>query len=129
MVAKVRPAVVQVSMVARVRPAMVQVGTGVVVSADGLVMCVAHLGVRAGQAVTFVFPDGRRARGVTLGNDKVGDAGMMRITDRGTWPHVDVAKPEDIKLGEWCVALGYPTSFDQQRHPSVRWGGSTSTTL
>jgi len=112
-------------LVVKVRPAVVQVsgGSGVVVSADGLVMCVAHVGGHAGRSVTFVFPDGRRAQGVTLGNDKMGDAGLMRITDRGQWPHVEVAKPEDIKLGEWCMALSYPISFDQQqRHPSVRLG-------
>jgi serine protease Do len=113
------------TLVAKVRPAVVQVsgGSGVVVSADGLVMCVAHVGNRAGRKVTFTFPNGRSARGVTLGNDEKGDAGLMRITDRGDWPHVDVAKPEDIKLGAWCVALSYPISFDrQQRHPSVRLG-------
>jgi serine protease Do len=113
------------ALVAKVRPAVVQVsgGSGVVVSADGLVMCVAHVGGRANRPVTFTFPDGRRARGITLGNDKMGDAALMRITEKGNWPHVDVAKPEDIKLGEWCVALSYPISFDyQQRHPSVRLG-------
>jgi serine protease Do len=113
------------ALVAKVRPAVVQVsgGSGVVVSADGLVMSVAHVGSRAGRPVTFSFPDGRRARGITLGNDKMGDAGLMRITDKGKWPHVDMAKPEDIKLGEWCVALSYPISFDlQNRHPSVRLG-------
>jgi serine protease Do len=113
------------ALVAKVRPAVVQVsgGSGVVIGADGLVMCVAHVGGHAGRPVMFVFPDGRRAHGVTLGNDKMGDAGLMRITDRGPWPHVEVAKPEDIKLGEWCVALSYPVSFDQQqRHPAVRLG-------
>ena len=113
------------ALVAKVRPAVVQVagGSGVVVSADGLVMSVAHVGVRAGRHVLFVFPDGRRARGITLGNDKLGDASLMRITDAGDWPHVQVAKPEDIRLGEWCVALSYPISFDlQQRHMSVRLG-------
>ena len=51
------------SLVAKVRPAVVQVagGSGVVVSADGLVMSVAHVGVHAGRQVVFVFPDGRRA--------------------------------------------------------------------
>jgi serine protease Do len=113
------------ALVAKVRPAVVQVsgGSGVVISADGVVMSVAHVGGRAGRIVTFTFPDGRRARGITLGNDKAGDAGLMKITDRGNWPHVDVAKPEDIKLGEWCIALSYPISFDQQqRHPAVRLG-------
>ena len=113
------------SLVAKVRPAVVEVsgGSGVVISADGLVMSVAHVGRRAGRPVTFVFPDGRHARGVTLGNDKMGDAGLMRIVDRGNWPHVEMAKPEDIRLGEWCVAMSYPISFDQmQRHLSVRLG-------
>jgi serine protease Do len=113
------------ALVAKVRPAIVQVsgGSGVVVSADGLVMSVAHVGDHAGRPVVFIFSDGRRARGVTLGNDKAGDAGLMRITDRGNWPHADVAKPEDIGLGEWCVAVSYPISFDrQQRHLSVRLG-------
>jgi len=115
------------ALVAKVRAAVVQVsggGSGVVISADGLVMCVAHVGVGAGRRVWFVFPDGRQARGITLGNDKMGDAGLMQIKspERHNWPHVDVAKPEDIKLGEWCVALSYPIGFDQQRHPSVRLG-------
>ncbi len=113
------------ALVAKVRPAVVQVsgGSGVVVSADGLVMTVAHVGGRAGRRVTFMFPDGRRARGVTLGNDRAGDAALMKITESGKWPHVDIAKPDDIKLGEWCIAFSYPVSFDlQQRHPSVRLG-------
>jgi serine protease Do len=113
------------ALVTKVRSAVVQVsgGSGVVVSADGLVMSVAHVGTRAGRPVVFTFPDGRRARGTTLGNDRAGDAALMKITDRGTWPHVDVAKPEDIKLGEWCIAFSYPVSFDSQlRHPSVRLG-------
>lgn len=113
------------ALVAKVRPAVVQVsgGSGVVVSADGLVMSVAHVGGRAGRRVRFTFPDGRIAYGVTLGNDHAGDAGLMKITDRGNWPHVAIAKPEDIKLGEWCVAFSYPISFDlQQRHPAVRVG-------
>ena len=70
---------------AKGRPAVVQVsgGSGVVIDADGLLTCAAHVGGHAGRPVMFVFPDGRRAHGVTLGNDKMGDAGLMRITDRG----------------------------------------------
>ena len=116
------------ALVAKVRPAVVQVsggGSGVVISADGLVMCVAHVGVEARRPVRFTFPDGHSARGVTLGNDETGDAGLMQIQspERHNWPHVELAKPDDIRLGEWCMALSYPIGFDpRQRHPSVRLG-------
>lgn len=110
--------------VERVRPAVVQVsgGSGVVVSQDGLVMSVAHVGGRAGRSVTFTFPDGRKARGVTLGNDRTGDAGLMKITDPGPWPCVDVAKSAEVELGQWCVAISYPVNFGHSRQPTVRLG-------
>ena len=113
------------ALVAKVRPAVVQVsgGSGVVISADGLVMSRGPRRRPCRPARDVRLSRRPPRRGVTLGNDKMGDAGLMRITDRGNWPHVEVAKPEDIRLGEWCVALSYPISFDQQqRHPSVRLG-------
>jgi serine protease Do len=110
--------------VERVRPAVVQVsgGSGVVVSQDGLVMTVAHVGGRAGRSVTITFPDSRKARGVTLGNDRTGDAGLMKITDPGPWPYVDVAKSAEVELGQWCVAVSYPVNFGHSRQPTVRLG-------
>ncbi len=108
----------------RVKPAIVQVsgGSGVIVDEDGLVMSVAHVGGRAGRALTFRFADGRTARGITLGNDRDGDAALMRITDKGPWPHVDIAKSEDVKLGQWCMAVSYPVTFADARRPELRIG-------
>ena len=82
------------NLVARVAPAVVFVqigpvtGSGVVISEDGLVMTVAHVGERPNRDVRFVFPDGRSAKGKTLGSDHDMDSGLMKISDKGPWPHV-----------------------------------------
>jgi serine protease Do len=115
----------------KVSPAVISVGggSGVVVSEDGYALTVAHVNQRAGRDVTVVFPDGRRARAKTLGNDAGVDAGLMKIIDKGPWPHVEMGKSADLKLGQWCLALGYPVSFERGRSPPVRLGRVLQNTL
>lgn len=112
------------TMLEKVQPCVVSVagGSGVIVSADGLVLTAAHVGDRAQRQLVFTFPDGRRARGVTLGNDHGGDAGLMKITDPGPWPFAELGNVTDLKAGQWCVAIGYPVTFAKTRTPTVRLG-------
>jgi serine protease Do len=108
----------------KVAPAVVSVsgGTGVVVSEDGYVVTVAHVAVRADRDVTVTFPDGRRARAKTLGNDRGVDAGLIKITDEGPWPHAQLGNSKDLQNGQWCLALGYPVSFESGKPPVLRVG-------
>jgi serine protease Do len=97
-------------------------GSGVVVSEDGLILTVAHVGERADRRVTVTFPDGRRVRGRTLGNDHGVDAGMVQLDGEGPWPHAEIGTSADLKQGQWCVTLGYPVSFERGKPPVVRLG-------
>ena len=108
----------------RVMPAVVSVagGSGVVVSPDGYVLTVAHVGMKAGRRVTITFPDGRTVRGKTLGNDEGVDAGLIKIDGEGPFPFVPMGKSADVKAGMWCLALGYPVSFDRGKPPALRIG-------
>jgi serine protease Do len=110
--------------VAKVSPSVVFVdgGSGVVVSRDGYVLTVAHVGERAGRDVWVLFSDGRRARAVTLGNDHGVDAGMVKITEPGEWPHVTMGRSRELKSGQWCLAMGYPLSFERGKQSAVRIG-------
>jgi serine protease Do len=115
-------------LIQRVSPAVVAVGvglaagSGVVVSPDGLVFSAAHVGGEPGRDVRFTFPDGRTARGETLGTDHGMDAGLMRITDSGPWPHVELGEANGAMIGDWVLALGHPGGFDAERPVLVRLG-------
>lgn len=115
-------------LIARVSPAVVTVhvarasGSAVVISPDGLVLCAAHVCVRPGLDVRFLFPDGRTARGKTLGANHVIDSGLMQITEPGPWPHVSVAGMGDLRVGDWVLAMGHPGGFDPERSIVARLG-------
>jgi len=116
------------TLVARVSPAVVAVevgdgsGSGVVISADGLVLTAGHVCGVPNRDVRFTFPDGKNARGKTLGVGLDSDTGLMRITDTGSWPHVAVGDLEAARVGDWVLALGHPGGFDLRRSLVVRLG-------
>jgi serine protease Do len=115
-------------LVSRVSPAVVAVevgfgsGSGVVISADGLVLTAGHVCGRPGRSVTFTFPDGKIAHGKTLGLDLDTDSGLMKITDRGPWPFAAMGDLDEANIGDWVLALGHPGGFDLKRSLVVRLG-------
>ena len=116
------------ALVARVSTAVVAVevgsasGSGVVISTDGLVLTAGHVCGRPNRNVSFTFPDGKTARGKTLGVDRDSDTGLMRITDAGSWPHAAMGDLEQAGIGDWVLALGHPGGFDPGRSLVVRLG-------
>ena len=115
LIARVAPAVVAV----RVRNAT---GSGVVITETGLVLCAAHVCESPNRDVVFTFPNGRTARGRTLGTNHEEDAGLMRITEPGKWPFANVGDLKESRLGDWVVAMGHPGGFDLQRSKVARIG-------
>jgi serine protease Do len=115
-------------LVRRVSPAVVDVeigsgtGSGVIISQDGLVLTAGHVCGKAGRDVRMTFPDGRKARGKTLGVSKDSDCGLIRITERGPWPRVPVGELDQARAGDWVLALGHPGGFDLKRSLVVRLG-------
>jgi serine protease Do len=115
-------------LIQRTSPAVVSVrvgnslGSAVVITPDGLVLCAAHVCGEPGVSVHFTFPNGRTAHGKTLGTDHDADAALMKITDEGPWPYVDLAAPSSAHVGDWVIALGHPGGFDSQRSVVARLG-------
>ena len=108
----------------KIRPATVNVGggSGVVISKEGLILTVAHVGQRAGRRITVTFPDGKRVRGEVLGNYHGVDAGLAKITEKGEYPYVELGDSSKCEQGDWCIAAGYPVSFSRAQQPPIRLG-------
>src|SRR5205085_4886661 len=86
-------------------------GSGVIVSADGYVLTAGHVVGKANRDVTITLPSGKQLKGKTLGSNRQIDSGLIKITDEGKWPFVDLGKSREIKRGQWCITLGHPGGF------------------
>jgi len=97
-------------------------GSGVIVSEDGMVLTAGHVVGEANLDVGVILPDGRIVKGKTLGANRTIDSGMLKITDTGKYPFVELGGSKDLKLGEWVLAIGHPGGYKVGRSPVVRVG-------
>ena len=114
----------------QVRPALVAIQTGggtasgVIISADGLLLTAAHVPGGPGKDMRVILEDGSVTTAKSLGLDKTTDAALAQLKQREKpWPFVKLSR-EVIKAqpGEWCFALGHPGGFDKSRGPVLRVG-------
>ena len=105
----------------RIRRTGEQIGfSAVVVTADGYVTTCAHaFWPLPGDAVTISLPDGRDTAGKVLGADWVSDISLVKITEKGPWPHAELGNSTIMGPNEPCVVMGYPVSH-KDRQPLVR---------
>jgi serine protease Do len=96
-------------------------GSGVITSADGLILTAAHV-VQGAEMVLVVFPDGKQVEGRVLGANYSKDIAMVRLPDRSSWPFVSLGNSKNLQAGDWVVALGHSAGFDAMRTPPVRFG-------
>lgn len=102
-------------------------GSGVIVSASGLIMTAGHVSGRPGREVEITLPDGSNVYGRTLGRNRNLDSGLIQIEGgRTDWPFCPLAMKSDSKpvnqLGDWCIALGHPGGYQKGRTAPVRLG-------
>ncbi len=114
----------------KVRSALVAIQTGggtasgVIISADGLLLTAAHVPGGPGKEMRVIFEDGSVTTARSLGLDKTTDAAIAKLKDRGKpWPFVSLSREvARAQPGEWCFALGHPGGFDKARGPVLRVG-------
>jgi serine protease Do len=97
-------------------------GSGVIVSPEGLILTAAHVTGGVGKEFTVIFEDGRKVKAESLGLISDTDAAMAKITDKGTWPHVEIDRDDSARLGDWVYSLGHSGGFDKERGVNLRLG-------
>lgn len=96
-------------------------GSGVVVSAEGLILTAAHV-IQGAESMLVVFPDGKQVQGDVLGANYSKDIAMVRIREEGEWPFTTLGNSQQLGAGDWVVALGHSAGYDPARTPPVRFG-------
>jgi len=97
-------------------------GSGVIVRKDGLILTAGHVAKEGGFEVTVTLSDGRRVRARVLGINRSADAGMVKIIDKGEYAAAEIGSSNDLKIGQWAIALGHPGGYRRDRPPVLRLG-------
>jgi len=96
-------------------------GSGVITTADGLILTAAHV-VQGVDEMSVVFPNGKKVTGKVLGANYSKDIGMVKIQEPGAWPFVERGDSKKLEAGDRVVAMGHSAGFDLNRTPPVRFG-------
>jgi len=97
-------------------------GTGVIVSADGLVLTAGHVISRPGRDAEVTLWDGTKVKGESLGRNRSLDSGMIQLPKDREWPFAELADDALPYPGTWCLALGHPGGYDAKRGVVARLG-------
>lgn len=85
-------------------------GSGFIVDANGLILTNAHVIDKADQ-VTVSLKDGRTFDGEVLGTDPLTDVAVVKIQATNL-PIVELGNSDQVKPGEWAIAIGNPLGLD-----------------
>lgn len=97
-------------------------GSGVIISKDGYVLTAGHVCIEPGRNVVFTLSDGRQVRGKSLGMNVELDSGLMKITQGGDYPALEMGDSDNLKPGQWVVATGHPGGYYPDRQAVLRLG-------
>ena len=86
------------------------IGSGFIISKDGYVLTNNHV-VEGADSINVQLIDRREYIAEVVGTDPRSDLALLKI-DGENLPFLTFAKPNDIKVGEWVIAIGSPFNLD-----------------
>lgn len=85
-------------------------GSGVVVSPDGYIVTNYHV-VSNTDKVTVTFNDRYTTEAKLVGKDASTDIAVLKVDEKNL-PYMEFGNSDNVKLGQWVLAVGYPLSLD-----------------
>jgi serine protease Do len=86
-------------------------GSGVVISPDGYIVTNNHVIANATE-VTVTFNDRYTTKAKVIGTDPATDIAVLKVDGESNVPYMDFGNSDDVKLGQWVLAVGYPLNLD-----------------
>jgi len=91
-------------------PERTSLGSGFIVSKDGYVLTNNHV-IDGAEQIFVRLNDRREFEAELIGSDASSDLAVLKM-NASDLPTVEIGKSEDLKVGEWVVAIGSPFGFD-----------------
>ncbi len=85
-------------------------GSGFIISSDGYILTNAHV-VETADEVTVKLNDKREFVAEIIGTDRKTDIALIKINATDL-PRVTQGNPENLRVGEWVIAIGSPFGFE-----------------
>ncbi|MCX7596143.1 MAG: trypsin-like peptidase domain-containing protein [Fischerella sp.] len=85
-------------------------GSGFIFKSNGLILTNAHV-VFGADTVRVTLKDGRSFTGRVLGADRATDVAVVQI-QANNLPIVSIGNSDQLKPGEWAIAIGNPLGLD-----------------
>jgi len=92
------------------QPSVRSLGSGFIISADGYVLTSAHVVDNADEIIVRMT-DRREMVAKVVGTDKRSDVALLKVDAKGL-PYLKFGKPDELKVGEWVLAIGSPFGFE-----------------
>jgi S1-C subfamily serine protease len=100
-------------------------GSGVLISDDGYALTNFHVVEGAGPVMHCGLPDGVLYDAVLVGLDRVGDVALVKLLPKEEgqrFPFAAMADSDQVKAGDWSLALGNPFLLATDFYPTVTYG-------
>lgn len=85
-------------------------GSGFIISSDGLILTNRHV-IDGADKITVTLLDRREYDAELIGEDEASDIAVLKI-DGKNLPKLEIGSADDLKIGEWVMAIGSPLSFE-----------------
>ncbi|WP_411726357.1 DegQ family serine endoprotease [Methyloglobulus sp.] len=86
-------------------------GSGFVISQDGYILTNHHV-VKDADEIVVKLSDRRELVAKLVGSDARTDIALLKVQATGL-PVVNIGSPNELKVGEWVLAIGTPFGFEQ----------------
>ncbi|MBF0275631.1 MAG: Do family serine endopeptidase, partial [Nitrospinae bacterium] len=82
-------------------------GTGFIIDSSGYIITNNHV-VQDSDVITVTFSDKKEYKAKLIGTDSKTDIALIKIDTKDNLPHVELGNSNDLKVGEWVMAIGNP---------------------
>ena len=86
-------------------------GSGFIISGDGYILTNDHV-IENPHKVTVTLQDGRNFPAKVIGGDSRTDMALLKIDAGHDLPIAPLGNSDDVRVGQWVMAIGNPFGFD-----------------